>query len=148
MLPHLSNGIDIDPITLCRNVVLLLLNEFCVLLLCRAQRKLYNYYYYYYYYYLLSLSLLLTSASSTKRYYIVGGSGEEERQENGKKVGVKRKWWVLAEPPYSPQGKGKRLQREEPFNQGDSTGRRYCQRLGGQERSGAHFSRYIHLTQE
>ena len=40
----------------------------------------------------------VTPAGSTRRYNIAGGSEEEERQEN-RKVGVKRKWRVLALPP-------------------------------------------------
>ena len=33
------------------------------------------------------------------------------------KVEVKRKWWVLMQPPYSLQGNGRQLPRVEPFNQ-------------------------------
>ena len=55
----------------------------------------------------------VTAASSTQRYNISGVSGEEETQEN-RKVGVKRKGWILAQLPYSPQGKGKQSPRVEP----------------------------------
>ena len=48
----------------------------------------------------------VTPAGSTQRYYIAGGSREEGRQENTKVV-VKRKWWALAQPSYSPQGNGR-----------------------------------------
>ena len=58
---------------------------------------------------------------------------------NHGKVGVKRKWWVLAYPPYSPQGNGKQSPRVEPFKQGDrppdveeNPRSWYRQRLGGQ----------------
>ena len=36
---------------------------------------------------------------------IAGGSG---------KVGVKRKWWGSAQPPYSPQGNGRQPPRVKP----------------------------------
>ena len=31
-----------------------------------------------------------------------------------KQVGVKRKWWVLGQPPYSQKGNGRQLPRVEP----------------------------------
>ena len=47
----------------------------------------------------------------------------KRRRRGGKtgkcrKVGVKRKWRVLAQPTYSPQGNGRELSRVEPLNQG------------------------------
>ena len=32
---------------------------------------------------------------------------------------MKRKWWVLAQPPYSPQGNRRHSPRVEPFKQGN-----------------------------
>ena len=47
--------------------------------------------------------------------------GLRKRGKTGKheKVGVNRKWRVLAQPPYSPQGSGKQSPRVEPWNQED-----------------------------
>ena len=48
--------------------------------------------------------------------------GVRRRENRGKrgKAGVKRKWWVLAQSPYSPQGQGRRQSpRVEPWIQGD-----------------------------
>ena len=47
--------------------------------------------------------------------------GVRRRGRTGKhgKVGVKKKWWVLARPPYSLQGYRRQSTRVEPFNHGD-----------------------------
>ena len=76
--------------------------------------------------------------------------GVRRRGKTGKngKIGVKRKWWVIAQPPYSSQGNG----RQSPgWNQGDRTpdteenpGSHYRQKMGVQARPRAH-SRYIHV---
>ena len=54
---------------------------------------------------------------------------------------MKRKWWVLAQPPYSTQENRSQLPRVEPWNQGDTppvteenSGTRHRRRLGGQAR--------------
>ena len=63
------------------------------------------------------------------------------------------KWWVLAQPPYSPKGSGRHSPRVEPFNQGDrppdaeNPWSQYRQRLGGQARPRAQ-SRCIQVKQE
>ena len=41
------------------------------------------------------------------------------KTEKHGKVGGKRKWWVLAQPPYYSQGNGRQSSRVEPFNQWD-----------------------------
>ena len=53
------------------------------------------------------------SAGSTQRYYIAGG---QEKRKTGKhrKVGVKIKWWVLAQFLYSPRGNGRQPPRVDP----------------------------------
>ena len=58
-----------------------------------------------------------------------------------RKVGVQRKWRVLAQPPYSMQGNGRQSPRAEPFKMGDrppdaeeNQGSQYRQRLLGQAR--------------
>ena len=73
---------------------------------------------------------------------------------NNGKVGMKRKWWVLAQLPYAPKGNRRQSPKVEPFNQGDrlpdaeeNLGSQYHQRLGGQVRLQAH-SRYIYIKQE
>ena len=65
-----------------------------------------------------------------------GGNGERERERGGE--GVKRKWWVSAQPPYSSQKNGRQSPRVEPVKQGDrppdaeeNPGSRYRQMLGG-----------------
>ena len=92
---------------------------------------------------LFKLSRGVTPAGGTQRYYITGGLGEKTR-----KVGVKRKWRVLAQPPYFSRGNESQSPRVEPLNQGDrapdveeNPGSWCCQRLGGQVR-------YIHIKQE
>ena len=105
---------------------------------------------------LLLLLLLLRSNSSeqhSKVLYRWGGRRRRKRRKHGK-VRAKIKWWVLAQPHYSPQGNGRLLPRGEPKNQGDrphdaeeNPGSRYRQRLGAQARPRAH-SRYIHVKQE
>ena len=73
---------------------------------------------------------------------------------NHGKVGVKRKGWVLSQPPYSSEGNRRQSPRVEQFNQGDrapdaeeNAGSWNRQRLGGQARPRA-YSRYIHIKQE
>ena len=74
----------------------------------------YCYYYYYYYYYYFQL----TPAGNTQRYYIAGEVRRRGKTGNHEKVGVKRKWWVLSQPPYSYQGNGRQSPRVKPWNQG------------------------------
>ena len=76
---------------------------------------------------------------------------QEEKQKQGKVV-VKRKWWVLAQSPYSLQGNWKQSPGwkwkgdRSPYAE-DNPGSRYRQRLGLQAVARAH-SRYIHVKQE
>ena len=56
--------------------------------------------------------------ATLKGIIFVGGSGDEERRKNQGKVGVKRKWWLLAQSPYSSQGNGRKLPRVEPGERG------------------------------
>ena len=69
--------------------------------------------------YILLLLLRSNLSRQHSRFYIAGVV--RRRGNTGKygKVGVKRKWWVLAQPPYSPQGNGRQLIRVELFKQGD-----------------------------
>ena len=59
---------------------------------------------------------------------------------------MKKKWWVLAQPIYSPQGNERKFPGRNPsdrtLNAEDNPGR-----LGGQDGPRAH-SRYIHVQQE
>ena len=45
-------------------------------------------------------------AGHTQSAISLEGVEEEEREKHGK-VEVKRKWWVLAQPPYSSHGSGR-----------------------------------------
>ena len=83
----------------------------------------------------------VTPAGNNQRYYISRGVRRRGKTGIHGKVGVKRKWWVLAELPYSPQGNGMQSPRVEPFNQEDrppyteeNPENQYSQRLGGQAR--------------
>ena len=78
--------------------------------------------------------------------------GVQKRKD--RRVGMKRKWWVLAQPPYSLQGNGRQSPKVEPFKHEDrplyaeeNPGSRCRQRLGRKARARAH-SRYIHVKQE
>ena len=82
------------------------------------------------------------------------GGQEKRKAGNHGKVGVERKWWVLAQPPYPQQENGGQSRRVEPFNQGDrpldaeeNPGSQYHRRLEGQARAWAH-STYIHIKLE
>ena len=77
--------------------------------------------------------------------------GFRRRGKTGKhrKVGGKRKWRVLAQPPYSPQGKGRQGPRVEPYNQGEIGGGEPREPVSAKtgktsETAGA----YIHVKQE
>ena len=59
----------------------------------RGQWSEYDYYYYYYFYYYIG-----TISLGVRRKGKTGKHG---------KVEVKREWWVLSQPPYSPQGNGR-----------------------------------------
>ena len=79
------------------------------------KENIYIYIYIYIYNIIIIIIIIneqLQQAALTQRYYIAGGLGEEERGNHGK-VGVKRKCWVLAQPPYSLQGNGKHSPRLE-----------------------------------
>ena len=100
--------------------------------------------------------LLLLRSSPSRQQSNVLCHWMVRRRKTGKhgKLRVKRKWWVLAQPPYSPQENGRQLPWVEPCNQGDklpdaeeNARSRHRQRLGGQARPRAH-SRYIHVKQE
>ena len=60
------------------------------------------------------------------------------KKEKHWKVEVKRKWWVAVQPPYSPQGNGRRAPGWKPTGdrppsyEKNNPGSRYRQRLGGQ----------------
>ena len=78
------------------------------------------------------------------------GAQEKRKDKKTQKVGGKRKWRVIAKPPYSRKREAV-IFRVEPFNQGDrppnveeNPGNRYRQMLKGQARPRAH-SRYIHI---
>ena len=88
--------------------------------------------------------LLLRSNPSRQHSKVLyrWGSGEEERMENTENVGVKRKFNVLAQAPYSLQGNGRQLTRVEPFNQRDRP-----EENPGQARPRAH-SKLIQVKQE
>ena len=65
---------------------------------------------------------------------------------------MKRKWWVLDHPPYSPSIKREVVTRVEtdgdrPPEAEENPWSRYRQRLGGQTRPRAHY-RYIHVKEE
>ena len=63
--------------------------------------------------YIIIINKGVTPTGSNQRNYIAGGLGEEERGKH-RKVGVKRKCRVLAQPPYSPQGNGRQSPMAEP----------------------------------
>ena len=53
-------------------------------------------------------------------YYIAGGGVIQKRKGTKTwKSRVKRKWWVLAQPPYSLQGNWRQSLRVELWNHGD-----------------------------
>ena len=60
--------------------------------------------------------LLLKSNPSRKPSKVLYRSRVRRRGKTGKyrKLGVKRKWWVSAQSPYSPQVTGRQLPRVEP----------------------------------
>ena len=93
--------------------------------------------------------ILLRSNSS--RHYIAGGVRRRGKTGKRVEVGVKRRWWVLANPPYSPQENGRQSPWVElggrPPDLDENPGSQYLQRLGGRARPQVH-SRYIHLKQE
>ena len=100
--------------------------------------------------------LLLKSSPSREHSKVLYCLGVRKRGKTGnhRKVRVKRKWWVLAQPPYSLQGNRRQSPRVEPSKQGvtppdveENPGSWYHQRLGGQTGPRAH-SRYIHIKQE
>ena len=59
---------------------------------------------------------------------VTGGSEEEERQENKGKKRVKRKWWILALPPYTPQGNRRQWNQGDRPDTEENPGSRYHQR--------------------
>ena len=72
------------------------------------------------------------------------------RRGKYRRVKVKRKWWVSAQPPYSLEGNGRQspewnLMGDRPSNVEDNPGNH--QRLGGQAGPQVHF-KYIHIQQE
>ena len=102
------------------------------------------------------LLLLLRSNPCRQHSKVLCRWGVSRRGKTGKhrKRRVKRKWGVLAQPPYSPQGNGRQVPRVEPFKQGhrppdveENPGSQYRQKLEGQARPRAH-SRYIYVKQE
>ena len=62
--------------------------------------------YIYIYIYIYIIIIINPSRQPSRLLY---SWGVRRRGKIGKqgKVGVKRKWWVLAQPPYSPQGNGR-----------------------------------------
>ena len=72
------------------------------------------------------------------------GEGDAEKSKTGKhgKLGVKGKWWVLAQPPHSLQGNGRQSPRVEPREYNTLRGENPS--MGGKARPRAH-SRYIHV---
>ena len=102
------------------------------------------------------LLLLLLSNPSRKHSKVLYRWGVRRRGKTGNhgKEAVKRKWWVLTQNHYSPQGNGRQSPKVEPFKKLDippdaeeNPGSRDRQRLGGQARTRA-YSRYIHVKQE
>ena len=82
--------------------------------------------------------------------------GVRRRGKAGKHgyIGLRKKWKVLAQSPYSLQGNRRKSPRVEPWNQWDRSpdaeknpGSRYRQSLGEHARLWAH-SKYIHVKQE
>ena len=61
--------------------------------------------------------LLLKSNHSRQHPNVLYREGVRRRGRTGNhgKVGVKRKWWALAHPPYSPQENGRQTPRVEPL---------------------------------
>ena len=44
---------------------------------------------------------------STVTVQLYKGKGKKRKDRKRGKIGVKRKWWVLAQSPYSSQGSGR-----------------------------------------
>ena len=79
---------------------------------------------------IIIIKIGVTAAGSTQKYYIAGGQ-EKRKDRKTWKSRVKRRAWVLAQPPDFPQGNGRQLSRLEPWNQGvDHLTRRRTQGAG------------------
>ena len=79
------------------------------------------------------LLLLLRSNPSRQHSQVLYRWGFRRRGKTGKqgKIGGKRKWWLLDQSPYSPQGNWKQSPKVEPFKQGiDHLTRRRTQEAG------------------
>ena len=85
-----------------------------------------------------NILLLLLRSNHNKQHLQVLYLWGIRRRKTGKhiKLGEKRKWLVLAQPPYSPKGNGRQTSR---WNQGhkppyveENPGCQYHQNLGGQ----------------
>ena len=74
--------------------------------------------YIYIYIYILLLLKSNPSRQHSKALYLWGVRGRGKTGKHGK-VGVTRKWRVLAQLPYSPQENWSQSPSVEPFNQGD-----------------------------
>ena len=62
-------------------------------------------------YIIIIIIKVVTPAGSAQRYYIGRGLGEGKHG----KVGVKRKWWILAQPPLFPARKQEAATQGEPI---------------------------------
>ena len=100
------------------------------------------------FHYLVKIILLLRSNPSRQhsKHYIAWQLREEERQKH-RKVEVKRKWLVSAQPPYHKemrQSPGWKPMGDRSTYVEDNPGSQYRQRLGEQVEPQVH-SRYIHI---